>query len=41
MRNYVKPEAELVKFTTEAITSNPGMSGGTGIPSSSMDVEDE
>ena len=28
MRNYVKPEAELVKFTTEAITSNPGMSGG-------------
>ena len=29
MRNYVKPEAEIIKFTTEAITDNLDMEGGT------------
>ena len=39
MRNYVKPEAELVKFTTEEITSNPGMSGGVGEMSGVQDED--
>lgn len=29
MRNYEKPEVEIVKFTTEAITGDIGMEGGT------------
>ena len=28
MREYVKPEIEIIKFTTESITSNPDMVGG-------------
>ena len=31
MKNYVKPEVEVVKFTTmEAIAKLPGLDGGSG-----------
>ncbi len=28
MKEYIKPEVELIEFESEAVTSTPGMEGG-------------